>query len=72
MKFLAILGAVNLMLASAVVFVVPLILSVALSPAWLLLYPMYLLLVFVFVCLVAGSDKDDDPFDLGKKKDGDE
>lgn len=60
MEFLAVLGAINLMLASAIVVVLPIVLAIYVAPGWLWLYALYFLLIAVFASLIAGSKTNGD------------
>lgn len=59
MEILAVFGAINLMLASAIVIVLPIALAIWITPAWLWLYAVYFALVIIFASIIVGANADE-------------
>ena len=72
MEFLAVIGAINLMLAATIALVLPVVLAIFVNPVWLVLYGVYFLLVIVFACVIAGSKDERRSAKMGKPGDHDD
>lgn len=72
MEFLAVIGAINVMLAATIALVLPVVLAIFVNPVWLVLYGVYFLLVIVFACVIAGSNDERRFAKMGKPGDHDD
>mgnify|MGYP006988831806 CR=1 FL=1 len=58
MEILVAIGVLSLMLCVTVVLVLPICLAIWVAPVWLWLYAVYVFLVCLFACIIAGSNAD--------------
>ena len=72
MEFLAVIGAINVMLAATIALALPIVLAIFVNPVWLVLYGVYFLLVIVFACVIAGSNDERRSAKMGKPGDHDD
>jgi len=73
MQLLALIGATNLVLSSAVVLVLPIVLAARVAVAWLWLYAAYVGVILLFLALILthkpiGKDSKDGNGDGGKEE----